>query len=323
MRQALRPGALGKPRGSGWRGRWEGGSGWGTHVNPWLIHVNVWQKPLQYCKVISLQLIKINGGKKNKAAADHVVFNESWGRDKSGAEDVELVSPHKCIKNTSPNASVLTEHCWTLAEDIRHLGGQEGPLPDWVGWDTEGTGRGEAAGWDVCLWVRVEGKAMFPRLGKYPHRQEGQRRQKGCIRGDRTRAQQPVHAGGPREAGADNLRAAFRVWASRGCVPHADWGWGLGHGFGEQTWAQGRCWQRGDRLRGAVRRPRPSQKGGTRCDVQGAQPCRTSLPRSWTYLQTRNWVTDAEDKRAAWRGKGERPNLGGRGRRIYTAMYKT
>ena len=42
------------------RGRWEGGSGWGIHVNPWLIHVNVWQKPLQYCKVISLQLIKIN-----------------------------------------------------------------------------------------------------------------------------------------------------------------------------------------------------------------------------------------------------------------------
>ena len=44
----------------GWRGRWERGSGWGTHVNPWLIHVNIWQKPLQYFKVISLQLIKIN-----------------------------------------------------------------------------------------------------------------------------------------------------------------------------------------------------------------------------------------------------------------------
>ena len=47
-----------------WRGRREGGSGRGTHVNLWLIHVNVWQKPLQYCKVISLQLIKINGGEK-------------------------------------------------------------------------------------------------------------------------------------------------------------------------------------------------------------------------------------------------------------------
>ena len=32
-------------------------------LNPWLICVNVWQKPLQYCKVISLQLIKINGNK--------------------------------------------------------------------------------------------------------------------------------------------------------------------------------------------------------------------------------------------------------------------
>ena len=27
--------------GIGWRGRWEGGSGWGIHVNLWLIHVNV------------------------------------------------------------------------------------------------------------------------------------------------------------------------------------------------------------------------------------------------------------------------------------------
>ena len=41
-----------------------GGSGWGTRVDPCLIHVNVWQKPLQYCKVISLQLIKINEEKK-------------------------------------------------------------------------------------------------------------------------------------------------------------------------------------------------------------------------------------------------------------------
>ena len=66
MRQVLRAGALGRPRGTGWGGRWKGGLGWGTHVNPWLIHVNVWQKPLQYYKVISLQLIKINGKFKKK-----------------------------------------------------------------------------------------------------------------------------------------------------------------------------------------------------------------------------------------------------------------
>ena len=65
MRQVLLPDALGRAKGIGSRGRWEGGLGWGIHVNPWLIHVNVWQKPLQYCKVISLQLIKINGKKKD------------------------------------------------------------------------------------------------------------------------------------------------------------------------------------------------------------------------------------------------------------------
>ena len=64
MRQVLGPGALGRPRGIGWRGRWEGGSGWGTHVTPWLIHVNVWQNPLKCCEVISLQLRKIK--EKNK-----------------------------------------------------------------------------------------------------------------------------------------------------------------------------------------------------------------------------------------------------------------
>ena len=58
MRQVLRPGALVRPRGIGWSGRWEGGLGWGIHIYPWVIHVSVRQEPLQYCEVISLQLIK-------------------------------------------------------------------------------------------------------------------------------------------------------------------------------------------------------------------------------------------------------------------------
>ena len=56
--RALRAGALGWPWGMGWGGKREGGSEWRTHVHLWLIHVNVWQKPLQYYKVISLQLKK-------------------------------------------------------------------------------------------------------------------------------------------------------------------------------------------------------------------------------------------------------------------------
>ena len=37
----------------GWGGRWEGGSRWGTQVHSWLIHINVWQKPPQYCKELA------------------------------------------------------------------------------------------------------------------------------------------------------------------------------------------------------------------------------------------------------------------------------
>ena len=59
--RVLKAGALWGLRGMGWGGRWEGGSGWETRVHSWLIHVNVWQKPPQYCKVISLQLKKEKG----------------------------------------------------------------------------------------------------------------------------------------------------------------------------------------------------------------------------------------------------------------------
>ena len=46
------------PRGMGWRGQWEEGSGWRGNVYLWPIHTDVWQNPSQYCKVIILQLKK-------------------------------------------------------------------------------------------------------------------------------------------------------------------------------------------------------------------------------------------------------------------------
>ena len=44
-----------------WDGRWEGGSGLGTHVHPWLIHVNVWQN--QY-NIVKQSKVKIKIFKK-------------------------------------------------------------------------------------------------------------------------------------------------------------------------------------------------------------------------------------------------------------------
>ena len=46
----LRAGALGWPRGMVWGGRWEGGSGWGTCVHLWWIHVDVWQNQYNIVK---------------------------------------------------------------------------------------------------------------------------------------------------------------------------------------------------------------------------------------------------------------------------------
>ena len=47
---------LDSPKGWGGGGGGKGfQNGW-THVYPWVIHVDVWQKPPQYCKVIILQL---------------------------------------------------------------------------------------------------------------------------------------------------------------------------------------------------------------------------------------------------------------------------
>ena len=56
--RVLRAGALGWPRGMVWGGGLEWGSGWGTRVQLWRIHVDVWQN--QNNIVISLQLKWIN-----------------------------------------------------------------------------------------------------------------------------------------------------------------------------------------------------------------------------------------------------------------------
>ena len=82
MREALGPDALGRPRVIGWRGREEGGLGWGAHVNPWPIHFNVWQNPLQLKKKSKKKKGKANSWKMvlslwNKAHAHYLQGNPS------------------------------------------------------------------------------------------------------------------------------------------------------------------------------------------------------------------------------------------------------
>ena len=52
--RAPKPVLWGSPE--GWGGESGGEVQDGGHVCPWLIHVDVWQKPPQYCKGIIIQL---------------------------------------------------------------------------------------------------------------------------------------------------------------------------------------------------------------------------------------------------------------------------
>ena len=67
--------ALGRPRGSGWRGKWEGGLGWGTHVNPWLFHFNVWQNSLQIKKLKKIFFLKRRSNRKQQVILGTVSLN--------------------------------------------------------------------------------------------------------------------------------------------------------------------------------------------------------------------------------------------------------
>ena len=85
----------------GWGGRWEGGSEWGTQVNPWLIHINVWQKPLQYCKEISLQLIKIEIQKKK---------SNIWRLNNTLLNNQQITEEIKICIETNENENTTTQN---------------------------------------------------------------------------------------------------------------------------------------------------------------------------------------------------------------------
>ena len=50
MHDTIGAGALGRPRGMVQGGRREEGSGWGTRVNMWRIHVDIWQNKYNIVK---------------------------------------------------------------------------------------------------------------------------------------------------------------------------------------------------------------------------------------------------------------------------------
>ena len=118
----------------------EGGSGWGTHVNPWLIHVNVWQNPLQYCKVISLQLIKKKiktwkGRKKKWTILERSSQRREW-KEKAclwAQKKAHLNKPETQMVGTEPQTWLLLQRFRSNQTWWRRRGGEEG-IRGWDGW---------------------------------------------------------------------------------------------------------------------------------------------------------------------------------------------
>ena len=108
----------------------------GTRVNLWLIHVDVWQKPVQYCKAIILQL-KINFFflKKNfpfsflaASVACQILVPQPWMEIMPSGLEVQGLN-HWTTREV-PFQSVLS-----VCEDS----------PDW--WGTLGVRRKREVGW--------------------------------------------------------------------------------------------------------------------------------------------------------------------------------
>ena len=110
--RALKASALGQPRGMGWEGGVQAG---GTHVHPWIIHVDIWQKPPQYFKEISFQLKWINQLKKDyqwnsqqksfRWEGSGMIYSKCWMR--KNLPNTKVISRKTVLQNWRGNLGVI------------------------------------------------------------------------------------------------------------------------------------------------------------------------------------------------------------------------
>ena len=88
MHWMLGAGALGRPRGMGWEGRREEGSGWGTHVYLCRIHFDIWQNQYNIVKLKN----KINLKKKERKLSKKKDSDagRDWGQEEKGTTEDEM-----------------------------------------------------------------------------------------------------------------------------------------------------------------------------------------------------------------------------------------
>ena len=98
----------------------------GTHVHPWMIRVNVWQDPPQYCKIISLWLKLINWKRSESVGSYGYLLNIL--RNCQSFLKCFVKCLHSYISpltmSECSNVHVLTSACHCLFDCSHSLGGK-------------------------------------------------------------------------------------------------------------------------------------------------------------------------------------------------------
>ena len=100
----LGAGALGWPRGMIWGGRREEGSGWGTRVYLWQIHVDIWQN--QY------NIVKLKKNKNKKLILVTLEHTHMWSALNIEHNQAILMIMHNCCLVAQSRLTLLS---WTVA----------------------------------------------------------------------------------------------------------------------------------------------------------------------------------------------------------------
>ena len=104
MRQVLGPGALGRPRGIGWRGRWEGGIGMGNTCKPMAVSFQCMTKSTtRKKKEEEEKKLKLTGKKK-------LIQNVTWLPSFAPQTPAD-VRTHTACKNTPLGSPPLPPAC--------------------------------------------------------------------------------------------------------------------------------------------------------------------------------------------------------------------
>jgi len=108
----LGAGALGQPRGVVRGGRREEGSGWGTRVYLWWIHVDIWQNQYNIVKLKNtIKKNKIEAKKKNKNMIKKII-NEKNTESRNQEYYIQQNYPFKKEERLSQTKNEEVYHHW-------------------------------------------------------------------------------------------------------------------------------------------------------------------------------------------------------------------